>query len=203
MGQFGVAAAAAFAAQDGWYLVLARAAGRAEAWGRAVSRLASNPPWSSWPPPARWTPGTEGPPQEVLPDPQPWDPDTAEWGVPREALGTALRELGAAATARGMDLRPVRVRLGAAETGLVHPAQGRDTAWLRIRTRAAQEPLRRLVGAVLEGASGRPHWATRHEWGPDELAVAYPGWGAFQAVRDEYDPDRRFTDPHLERTLGP
>ncbi|RZT89193.1 L-gulonolactone oxidase [Pseudonocardia sediminis] len=184
--------------------VTTRAAVRAEAWGRAVSRLASNPPWASWPPPARWTPGTEGRPYEVLPDPQPWDPDTAEWAIPAEALGSALRELGAAATARGMELqRPVRVRLGAAETGLLHPAQGRDTAWLRIRTRASQEPLRRLAGAVLEDASGRPSWTSRHEWGPDELAVAYPGWAEFQRVRDEYDPDRRFTDPNLERILGP
>lgn len=183
--------------------VTTRAAGRAEAWGRAVTRLASNPPWSSWPPPARWSPGTAGPPHEVLPDPQPWDPDTAEWAVPREALDGALRELGAATTARGWELRPVRVRLGAAETALLHPANGRDTAWLRIRTRAAQEPLRRLVGAVLEDASGRPHWASRHEWGPDELAVSYRGWETFGRIRDAHDPDRRFTDPNLERILGP
>ncbi|MDN5915889.1 MAG: FAD-binding protein [Pseudonocardia sp.] len=184
--------------------VTTRAAVRAEAWGRAVSRLASNPPWASWPPPARWSAGTEGWPYEVLPDPQPWDPDTAEWAIPAEALGAALRELGAAATARGLELqRPVRVRLGAAETGLLHPAYGRDTAWLRIRTRASQEPLRRLAGAVLEDASGRPAWTSRHEWGPDELAVAYPGAAEFQRVRDDYDPDRRFTDPNLERILGP
>lgn len=184
--------------------VTTRAAVRAEAWGRAVSRLASNPPWASWPPPARWTSGTEGRPYEVLPDPQPWDPATAEWAVPVAALGGALRELGAAAGARGLELqRPVRVRLGAAETGLLHPAHGRDTAWLRIRTRGSQESLRRLAGAVLEDASGRPAWTSRHEWGPDELAVAYPGWHEFLRIRDAYDPDRRFSDPNLERILGP
>lgn len=180
-----------------------RAAGRAEEWGRKVTRLASTA-WSSWPPPDRWTPGTEGPPHEVLPDPQPWDPDTAEWAVPRAALAGALRELGAAATARGWDLRPVRVRLGAAETGWLHPAHERDTAWIRVRTRgAAQEPLRRLAGAVLEDSSGRPHWTSRHEWRPDDLAVAYRHWPDFQRVRDTYDPDRRFTDENLARVLGP
>ena len=178
-----------------------RAAGRAEEWGRAVTRLASTA-WSSWPPPARWAPGTEGPPHEVLPDPQPWNPDSAEWAVPRDALAGALRELGAAATARGWELRPVRVRLGAAETGWVHPAHGRDTAWLRIRTRAAQEPLRRLAGAVLEDASGRPAWTARNDWSPDELAVAYPHWPDFQRARATYDPDRRFTDENLARILG-
>lgn len=179
-------------------------------WGQAVSRLAAS--WwssgkalrSSWPPPPRWAPGTTGPPHEVLPDPQPWDPDLAEWAVPREALGTVLRELGAAVAARGHELRPVRVRTGAAETGLLHPGSGRDSAYLRIRTRGpAEEPVRRLACAVLEDAAGRPCWTTRHEWGPDELAVAYPGWAAFREVRDRLDPDHRFTDPHLASYLGP
>ncbi|OLM21444.1 MULTISPECIES: D-arabinono-1,4-lactone oxidase [unclassified Pseudonocardia] len=174
-------------------------------WGQAVSRLASS--WwqsrSAWPPPQRWAPGTAGPPHEVLPDPQPWDPDLAEWAVPRAALGTVLRELGAAVAARGQELRPVRVRTGRAETGLLHPASGRDTAYLRIRTRGpAEEPVRRLACAVLEDAAGRPCWTTRHEWGPDELAVAYPGWAAFAEVRDRFDPDRRFTDPYLAAVLG-
>lgn len=178
-------------------------------WGQAVSRLASSW-WSSgvglrsgWPPPQRWAPGTAGPPHEVLPDPQPWDPDLSEWAVPRAALGTVLRELGAAVAARGRELRPVRVRTGRAETGLLHPASGRDTAYLRLRTRGpAEEPVRRLAGAVCEDADGRPCWTTRHAWGPDELAVAYPGWEAFRAVRDRFDPDRRFTDPHLAAVLG-
>lgn len=178
-------------------------------WGQAVSRLAAS--WwssgmalrSSWPPPQRWAPGTTGPPHEVLPDPQPWDPDLAEWAVPRDAVGTVLRELGAAVAARGHELRPVRVRTGPAETGLLHPASGRATAYLRIRTRGpAEEPLRRLAGAVLEDAAGRPCWTTRHDWGPDELAVAYPGWAAFREIRDRFDPDHRFTDPHLAAVLG-
>lgn len=178
----------------------------AESWGRAVSRLATS--WwssrSSWPPPQRWAPGTEGPPHEVLPDPQPWDPDLSEWAIPEAALGAVLRELGAAVAARGRELRPVRVRTGRSETGLVHPASGRDTAYLRIRTRGAdQEPVRRLAAAVCEDAGGRPCWTTRHDWGPDELAVAYPGWAAFRDARDRFDPDHRFTDPYLASYLGP
>ncbi|MFP5019192.1 D-arabinono-1,4-lactone oxidase [Pseudonocardia phyllosphaerae] len=182
----------------------------ARTWGRAVSRLAASwaewAEWSGrpgWPPPPRWAPGTEGPPHEVLPDPQPWDPDLAEWAVPLDALGPVLRELGAAVAARGRELRPVRVRTGAAETGLLHPASGRATAYLRIRTRGtSQEPVRRLAGAVCEDAGGRPCWTTRTNWGPDEMAVAYPGWDAFRAVRDRYDPDRIFTDPYLADRLG-
>ncbi|MEQ3554954.1 D-arabinono-1,4-lactone oxidase [Pseudonocardia nematodicida] len=179
----------------------------AESWGRAVSRVASTW-WASsrraWPPPPRWAPGTVGAPHEVLPDPQPWDPDLAEWALPRAALATALAELGSAVASRGHDLRPVRVRLGAAETGLLHPASGRETAYLRVRTRgAAGEPVRRLAAAVLEDAGGRPCWTTRHEWGPDELAAAYPGWETFRTLRDRFDPERRFTAPSLAAHLGP
>ena len=36
----------------------------------------------------------------------------------------------------------------------------------------------------------------------DSLAPRYPEWDAFQRVRDTLDPDRRFTNPYLDRVLG-
>jgi L-gulonolactone oxidase len=35
------------------------------------------------------------------------------------------------------------------------------------------------------------------------LAGRYPGWDAFQAVRAKLDPEGRFTNPYLDRVLGP
>ncbi|MDQ1724375.1 MAG: D-arabinono,4-lactone oxidase, partial [Frankiaceae bacterium] len=34
------------------------------------------------------------------------------------------------------------------------------------------------------------------------LAPRYPRWDAFQAVRHKLDPERRFTNPYLDRVLG-
>jgi L-gulonolactone oxidase len=37
----------------------------------------------------------------------------------------------------------------------------------------------------------------------ETLAPRYPEWDAFQRVRSRMDPDGRFTNPYLERVLGP
>ena len=37
---------------------------------------------------------------------------------------------------------------------------------------------------------------------PADLRPAYPGFDAFVALRDRLDPERRFSNPYLERVLG-
>ncbi len=65
------------------------------------------------------------------------------------------------------------------------------------------EPFLRDVEAIMRELDGRPHWGKRHFRTAADLAPAYPGWDAFQAVRDRFDPDRRFTNDHLRQVLGP
>jgi L-gulonolactone oxidase len=100
---------------------------------------------------------------------------------------------------------PVLVRVGAAETGWLHPAHGRATAWVAVRARRGtdHEPLFGLVASVLGDVDGRPHWATRHDWTAVDVDAAYPRAADFRRVRDRLDPDRRFTNAHLETVLGP
>jgi L-gulonolactone oxidase len=132
--------------------------------------------------------------------------EVSEWGLPREALQYALRELDAATAARGTVPRmPVLVRVGAAETGWLHPAFGRATAWVAVRVRRGtdHEPLFGLVASVLGDVGGRPHWGTRHDWTSVDVDAAYPRVVDFRRVRDRLDPARRFTNPHLETLLGP
>jgi L-gulonolactone oxidase len=132
--------------------------------------------------------------------------EVSEWALPHEALGRALRELGAATTARDLVPRmPVLVRVGAAETGWLHPAFGRATAWIAVRVRRGSdpEPLYGLVASVLGDVGGRPHWATRHDWTAPDVDAAYARASDFRRVRDRLDPDRRFANPHLDAVLGP
>ncbi|GEL19658.1 FAD-linked oxidoreductase [Pseudonocardia asaccharolytica DSM 44247 = NBRC 16224] len=182
-------------------LVRAAAAGSAEALGRVVSRLTPTLRRT-----ARWGGSVTGPAYRVLIDRRPVRGEAAEWALPRERLGPALRELGAAAAARRIELRsPVLVRVGPAETGWLHPAWGRATAWVALRGLRGADPgpLFALAGAVLTDAGGRPHWAGRHEWTLAEVALAYPRLADFQAARDRFDPDRRFACDHLDALLGP
>lgn len=131
--------------------------------------------------------------------------EVTEWALPREALGDALRAFDAAVQARGIHLRfPVHVRIGAAETGLLHPAHGRPTAWLAVRaTHGAHVELFGLAESVFADMGGRPHWAGRHDWTAADLEVTYPGFAQFAKIRDRLDPDRRFSSPYLDELLGP
>ncbi|GAA4687759.1 D-arabinono-1,4-lactone oxidase [Pseudonocardia yuanmonensis] len=184
--------------------------GPVEALGRVVTRLGhtASAQWSAQRsrPVPRWEGVVTGSPHDLLPDPHPGRGGVTEWALPREALAGAIRELGAATAARDREVRrPVEVRTGPAETGWLHPAHGRATAWVTVRTQRGDDhgPLFRLVGSVLEGMGGRPHWAGRHDWTAADVALAYPELPQFVAVRDRLDPDRLFGGDHLEALLGP
>ena len=180
----------------------AAAAGSAHALSRVVPRLAPALRRSA----SRWSGSTVGPAHRVLVAERPVRAEVSEWALPREALGRALRELDAATAARDLVPRmPVLVRVGAAETGWLHPAFGRDTAWVAVRVRNGTdpEPLFSLVSSVLGDVGGRPHWATRHDWTAPDVDAAYARASDFRRVRDRLDPDRRFANPHLDAVLGP
>lgn len=180
--------------------VRAAAVGSAQALGRAVARLAPGLQRSA----SRWSGSITGPAHEVLVA-RPVRAEATEWAVPRAALAAALRELDAAVGVLGLGPRlPVQVRVGAAETGWLHPACGRATAWIGVRAPRGTppEPLFRLVGAVLGDAGGRPHWAGWHDWTAAEVGAAYPRLADFVRVRDRFDPDRRFASPELDTLLG-
>jgi FAD/FMN-containing dehydrogenase len=183
------------------YPVRAAAVGSAEALGRVVTRLAPALRRSA----SRWSGSTTGRPAQVLLAHRPVRAEVTEWALPRAAVGPALRELHAAAAARGVGSRmPVQVRVGAAETGWLHPAYGRATAWVAVRVPRGTDPLPlfTLAGSVLRDADGRPHWGTRHDWIAADVAMAYPRWGDFRRVRDRLDPGRLFAGPHVDAVLG-
>ena len=180
----------------------AAAVGSVHALGRVVPRLAPVLRRSA----SRWSGSTVGPAHRVLVAERPVRAEVSEWALPREALGRALRELEAATVARDLVPRmPVLVRVGAAETGWLHPAVGRTTAWIAVRARRGTdpEPLFSLVASVLSDVGGRPHWATRHDWTAPDVDAAYARASDFRRVRDRLDPDRRFANSHLDAILGP
>lgn len=131
--------------------------------------------------------------------------EESEWALPRTALADGVRALLAAISGSGLDVGfPLEVRVGPAESGWLHPAYGRDTAWIAVHTAHGSdpEPLSRLAADVLGAHGGRPNWAKRHPWTHDEVAAAYPKLGDFTAVRNHHDPDRVFASPHLTELLG-
>jgi L-gulonolactone oxidase len=49
---------------------------------------------------------------------------------------------------------------------------------------------------------GRPHWGKRSFLAAEELAPRYPRWADFAALRERLDPEGRFVNPWIARTLG-
>lgn len=158
---------------------------------RVVSRLAR-------------TVSATGAGHRVLSDPPAVRYEQSEWAVPREVLVTSLRTL-LAELADGLETGlPVRMRVGPAERGWLHPAHGRETGWVAVRVPRGTDPgpVLARTATVMRAHGGRPHWGTRHDFDAVDVAAAYPRFADFGRVRDDYDPDRVFTNPALARLLG-
>ena len=129
-----------------------------------------------------------------------------ELGVPRAAAAEAIREVVAAIEAS--DLRigfPVELRVAAADDIPLSTASGRDSAYLAFHVPAGTEHERyfKLVARVLDGYGARPHWGKLHDLDAELLRTRYPRFDDFVHLRDEVDPEGRFTNRYLDRVLGP
>jgi FAD/FMN-containing dehydrogenase len=54
---------------------------------------------------------------------------------------------------------------------------------------------------IFAAAGGRPHWGKLHTQTADSLRERYERFDDFVALRDDLDPERRFTNDYLERVL--
>ncbi|MFD0688967.1 D-arabinono-1,4-lactone oxidase [Actinomadura fibrosa] len=128
-----------------------------------------------------------------------------EYAIPREELVPALREL------RGLFARkdwrisfPIEVRLLPAEDAWLSMAYGRRTAFIAVHV-YNRDPHEEYFGGVedlMTSLGGRPHWGKLHTRDAAYLEKAYPRFSDFQALRDEYDPDRRFANPYTRQVFG-
>ena len=127
-----------------------------------------------------------------------------ELGFPRRVARDVLAEVLDAARRHPVNF-PIEVRFVAADEALLSPSSGRDTVYLaaHVYRGMAWEPFFRAVHAIGERHAARPHWGKRHFHTAATLSERYPGWERFQAVRGRLDPDGRFANAYVRRTLGP
>ncbi|HEX8078762.1 MAG TPA: D-arabinono-1,4-lactone oxidase [Jatrophihabitans sp.] len=130
---------------------------------------------------------------------------TMEYAIPRASLPHVLDELDDWVQRSGEDVVfPVEVRLTAADNIPLSPAFGRETCYVAVYQyhRRSYDQWFAAVEAIAREADGRPHWAKLHYRSAEDLAPAYPLFDEFLAVRDTYDPNRRFSNDYLRRVLG-
>ena len=128
-----------------------------------------------------------------------------EYAVPREALTETLRELKAMVDRSTLRVSfPVEVRTAPADDITLSTASGRDSAYIAVHMFRGTSYQAYFTAAeqIFTAHGGRPHWGKVHTRDADYFAKAYPRFGEFTALRDRLDPDRRFGNDYLRRTLG-
>jgi L-gulonolactone oxidase len=129
-----------------------------------------------------------------------------EYAIPREVIPEALNRVRALVDEAGLQLSfPVEVRVVAADDIPLSTAQGRATGYIAVHVYQGTpyDAYFQGVEQIMDSYDGRPHWGKMHFQRHETLSQRYPRWDEFQAVRRRLDPGGRFTNPYLERVLGP
>jgi FAD/FMN-containing dehydrogenase len=135
-----------------------------------------------------------------------------EVAVPRERVWSDLQELldlyERRASTQRLPFLLVEIRFtpGPHETSFLGPGVGRDTAWLCVCLNQS--------GAVGDCFADVEEWVRRNDarvhlgkWcedlDADDLRRMHPGrFERFQAVRQQLDPEHKFSNPFVDRVLG-
>jgi L-gulonolactone oxidase len=129
-----------------------------------------------------------------------------EYAIPCEAVPEAMGRLRGLVDRIGLSVNfPVEVRAVASDDIPLSTAHGRATGYIacHVYKGATYDQYFQGVEAIMNDYGGRPHWGKMHFQTAASLAPRYPRWDDFQGVRSRLDPDGRFTNPYLDRVLGP
>jgi len=129
-----------------------------------------------------------------------------EYAIPREAAVEAFNEVRRYIERSGLVITfPVEMRFAAGDDIPLSMAYGRDTCYIAVHVYQGThyQQYFEAVEQIMIGYGGRPHWGKLHFQTAETLALRYPEWDRFQAVRARLDPTGRFSNPYLNRVLGP
>ncbi len=129
-----------------------------------------------------------------------------EYAIPLEHLTDAFSEVRALIPT--LDQRvtfPIEVRTCAADDAYLSTANGRPTGYIAVHLLNTIDPTTyfQAVESIMNQFGGRPHWGKMHYQDATSLAERYPDWERFATLRREHDPEGLFTNPYIERVLGP
>ena len=130
----------------------------------------------------------------------------SEFAVPREALPDVIEALQHWFERTDERISfPIEVRFAAADDVWLSTAHERESAYVAVHQYHRTDPTRYFAAAqdIFTAHEGRPHWGKMHTLDAAMFAERYPRFEDFLAVRDAADPHRTFTNPYLERVLGP
>ncbi|HPU14171.1 MAG TPA: D-arabinono-1,4-lactone oxidase [Aeromicrobium sp.] len=128
-----------------------------------------------------------------------------EFALPRAAAAEAISQMQAwfAKTDEQVSF-PVEVRFTAADDIWLSTAHDRDNVYLAAHQFHTVDPTRyfNAMQDIFTAHGGRPHWGKMHTLTSDYFRTVYSRFDDFVAVRNQLDPERRFTNDYLDQVLG-
>ena len=129
-----------------------------------------------------------------------------EYGVPIEAGVEAFNRVRRFLKESGLiPIFPVEVRFTAGDDIALSTASGRASCYIAVHVFEGMQYQQyfEAVENIMNDYGGRPHWGKLHFQTAGTLAPRYPEWETFQNARGRLDPEGRFSNPYLDRVLGP
>lgn len=137
---------------------------------------------------------------EIFPGAWPVRFNEMEYALPVAQGADCLRELVAEIRKRRLVTGfPLEFRTVASDDVWLSPFHERDSATIAVRQHHSVDPTPLFMACerVFRRYEGRPHWGTRHTRTADELAVLYPHFKRFCALRRTLDPGGKFLNDYL------
>ncbi|HEY6932905.1 MAG TPA: FAD-binding protein [Marmoricola sp.] len=129
----------------------------------------------------------------------------SEYLLPRDRLATAVQLLRRIGPRLDPVLQVSEIRTVAADTLWLSGAYGVDVAGVHFtwhRDPAAVHALLPEIEAALLPLGARPHWGKCFAVAGERLTAAYPRMPGFLALRERVDPERKFLNGFVARSLG-
>ena len=128
-----------------------------------------------------------------------------EFALPQEAGVSALNELRDMVARNGHLVNfPVEVRFTKADAISLSTSEGRDSCYIAVHMYRPMDHSRYFkdVQSIMVAHGGRPHWGKMHDLDHEHLETLYPRMGDFLRRRNEFDPQRTFTNDYVRKVLG-
>lgn len=123
-----------------------------------------------------------------------------EYNIPAEAYPDTKKELMKWMKKNNKEvLFPVENRFVKKDDIYLSPAYERDSSYIAIHTyhKANHKIYFNAVEEIFKSFGGRPHWGKIHSMTQNDLAIRYPRFDAFNALRIKNDPFGMFLSPYL------
>lgn len=125
----------------------------------------------------------------------------SEYLVPRADAVAAIRAVRELATQIAPLLLVNEIRTVRADDLWLSSSYGTDAVGIHFTWKPEEEAVRALLPTIEAAlpATARPHWGKVFTLDPVEVRSRYPRWDEFAALAADFDPERRFVNPYLQR----